>query len=49
MKKSDITFAVCASCQLVSIVGLCLGKVNLSIYLMLAAIYLQLVKMNTKD
>lgn len=49
MKKSDITFAVCALCQLVSIVGLCFGKVNLSIYLMLMAIYVQLVMMNTKD
>ena len=48
MKKSDIIFAVCTFSQVVSIVGLCFGRVDVSIYLMLMAIYVQLVMMNMK-
>ena len=40
MNKSDIIFAVCAFLQVVLIVGLCVGRVDISIYLMLM-VYIQ--------
>lgn len=49
MSRSDLPHAVCVFLQLLSLAAVCLGRVDVAVYCMLQAVYLQLVAANMKD